>query len=95
MIILKYQLPVSFGLHKVLMPVGYKILTVAEQNDRVTFWIETDQDNYETRPVEFALLASGVPYPIKEEWRYLGTVPLFLDGTILVFHLYQTGRHIA
>lgn len=95
MIILKYQLPVSFGLHKVEMPVGFKILTVQEQHNRVTFWAETDQLDGDTHQVEFALLATGVPYPMKEEWKYLGTVQLFAGGTILVFHLYQTGRHIA
>lgn len=84
--IYKYQLNTPISIQGVEMPIGAEILTVANQEDKITIWAKVD-DQAEKEVVEINVYGTGhqMYQTEKTKRQYLGTV--FIGP--LVWHVFK------
>ncbi len=90
-VIYKYVLPSPAERQSVEMPLGARVLTVREQNGKVTLWALVAPKAPLTRHW-FRILATGDSLDLTESLVYLGTAFL-ADGT--VWHVHDAGVDLA
>ena len=86
--IFKYIIPPQDNCELVL-PVGSKILSVAEQRDNIVIYVLVPVSDEELSTKKVKILVTGTGHTIHEsmyEYKFLGTVNMY-NGT-LMFHVF-------
>lgn len=86
--VFKYVVPVDDMFHtfdiRTDRPVGH-VAATGNEIDRVTFWVETDENVVIPFTRTFTVVGTG--HPVTESWIYCGTT-VAANGA-LVWHLYE------
>jgi hypothetical protein len=84
--IYKYTAPIT-DLITLELPLGSKILSIQNQKEQFTFWVEVELDEKEVLEHHFVVYGTG--HPINDhavQLKYLATVQF--NAGMLVFHVY-------
>ena len=80
-----YKYPLDLSNLNLAMPVGAKLLTVRELNNRIWVWAEVDTEA-ETELVGFEVFGTGHEMTDADK-EFIGTA--FINGGEFVFHVYK------
>jgi hypothetical protein len=75
--VFKYELDICSIIQnqKIELPMGFKILAVQNQNNKITFWAKVDSANF-TKPRRFSVVGTGWELGNMQGFEYVGTVQI-------------------
>jgi len=85
-----YKYTLRPGKQSLKLPIGSKIISVANQRDDICIWAEVETLNSDTEERDIEVFATGdVMYELYDDFErvHIGTVLLF--GGDLVLHVYE------
>lgn len=80
-----WKLTLNDRLEHAKVPFGYKVLSVAIQNNKPVVWVQVNPEEYETVSIKLKAVATG-EVNVNTSDQFIGTL-MFLGGSI-VEHIY-------
>jgi len=84
--IYKYPLELKPDAQEIELPMGAKILSVANQREQICVWAHVNPDVKETQTFQFKIFGTGHPCELPANAQFLGTV--LIAGGSFIWHIF-------